>query len=415
MTEEVAALVLADNYIQTQCIDLVYSDGNEVFDEQVRFMHHRESQNLLDRTIEFLPEVEECAERMAAELGLLRPEIAVLVSYSKMVMYQELMQADLSDEPSAESILLEYFPEALRKIYSSEIRSHRLKSEIINTIVTNEFVNRLGPTFVFRMQQELNVSVGDIAAAFLIARSTFRMSELWASIESLDNIVSSDEQYRMQILVRGLIERATHWLLRSRQPSTGIEELVLRFQSGIDELIASMPECLADVQRKTLEQRINHFKQAGAPDDIALSVARVVPLSSSLDIVEIAMSLEQPVKEIASVYFAIGQHLELTWLRDQIGGLKVSSHWHTLATAELRSDLHYQQRHLCAEIASSTEQDLPGVERVALWAGRYPQAMGKFSTLVTELKANTSLDFAMLSLAVNEVHKLLRSDRPLAS
>ena len=415
MTEEVASLVLADNYIQTQCIDLVFNDGNEVFDEQVRFMHQLESQNLLDRTIEFLPDVEECAERMAAELGLLRPEIAVLVSYSKMVMYQELMQADLSDEPSAESILLDYFPEALREKYSNEIRSHRLKSEIINTVVTNEFVNRLGPTFVFRMQQELNVSVRDIAAAFLIARSIFRMPELWTSIESQDNFVSSEEQYRMQILVRGLIERATHWLLRSRQPSTGIEELVLRFQSGIDELIASMPECLADVQRKTLEQRINHFKQAGAPDEIALSVARVVPLSSSLDIVEIAMSLEQPVKEIASVYFAIGQHLELTWLRDEIGGLKVSSHWHTLATAELRSDLHYQQRHLCAEIASSTEQDLPGVERVTLWADRYPQAMGKFSTLVTELKANTSLDFAMLSLAVNEVHKLLRSDRPLAS
>jgi len=187
------------------------------------------------------------------------------------------MQADLSDESSAESILLEYFPEALRKKYSNEIRGHRLKSEIINTIVTNEFVNRLGPTFVFRMQQELNVSVRDIAAAFLIARSTFRMPELWASIESLDNIVSSDEQYRMQILVRGLIERATHWLLRSRQPSTGIEELVLRFQSGIDELIASMPECLADVQRKTLEQRINHFKQAGTGQGNSIRLFRHWP------------------------------------------------------------------------------------------------------------------------------------------
>ena len=415
MTDEVASLVLADNYIQTQCIDLAFNDGSDAFDEQVRFMLHLESQNLLDRSIEFLPDADECAERMAAELGLFRPEIAVLVSYSKMVMYQELMKADLSAEPSAESILLDYFPEELQKKYSSEIANHRLKPEIINTIVTNEVVNRLGPTFVFRMQQELNVSVRDIAAAFLIVRSTFRMPELWASIESLDNDVSSDEQYRMQILVRGLVERVTHWLLRSRQPSTSIGELVSHFQSGVDELISSMPESLAAVQRETLEQRINHFKQAGAPDDIALSVARVVPLSSSLDIVEIAMSLSQSVKEIASVYFALGQHLELTWLRDEIGGLKVSSHWHTLATAELRSDLHYQQRHLCAEVASSTDQSLPGAERVALWATRNPQAMDKFSALVTELKANTSIDFAMLSLAVNEVHKLLRSDRPLAS
>jgi len=415
MTDEVASLVLADNYIQTQCIDLVVADGSEAFDEQVRFMLHLENQNLLDRSIEYLPDADECAERMAAELGLFRPEIAVLVSYSKMVMYQELMKADLSAEVSAESILLDYFPEALHQEYRNEISNHRLKPEIINTIVTNELVNRVGPTFVFRMQQELNVSVRDIAAAFLIVRSVFRMPALWASIESLDNDVSSDEQYRMQILVRGLVERAIHWLLRSRQPSEGISELVSHFQSGLDELIDAMPDCLANVQRETLDQRINHFKNAGAPDDIALAVARVVPLSSSLDIVEIAQSLGQPVKEIASVYFAIGHHLELTWLRDEIGGLKVNSHWHSLATAELRSDLHYQQRHLCAEVARSTDQSLPGAERVNLWATRNPQAMEKFRALVTELKATASIDFAMLSLAVNEVHKLLRSDRPLAS
>jgi len=140
----------------------------------------------------------------------------------------------------------------------------------------------------------------------------------------------------------------------------------------------------------------------------------VVPLSSSLDIVEIARSLEQPVAGVAAVYFTLGQDLELSWLCERIGRLVSDSHWHKLATSELRSDLHYQQRHLCAEITSETEQELSAEQRVDTWARRNPIATEKYRALVAEMKASTTVDFAMLSLAINEVHKLLRSDRPLA-
>jgi len=415
MTDDVAAHVLRDNYLQTQCIDLCVVDGSLLLNEQSRFMQHLESIDRLDRSIEFLPDADEFADRMANEKSLLRPEIAVLVSYCKMVMFDELMASDFTADPALESVLINYFPNALGAGYKDPILNHRLRDEIIATVVTNDVVNRLGPTFVFRMQQELNASSSDVAAAFVITKEAFRLPTIWSAIESLDNRISAAEQYRMQILVRGLVERSAHWLIRTRNASSNIQDLIDRYQQGLDQLIEAMPQCLSLAEQQTLQQRIQHFTQAGAPEDTALAVARVVPLSSSLDIVDIASSLKQSVAGVASVYFALGQHLELSWLRERIGLLVASSHWHKLAISELRGDLHYQQRHLCAEVANATHAEQAATERVLSWATQHATAMARYHALIIDLKANTSIDFAMLSLAINEVHKLLRSDRPLAS
>ncbi|MBX2879002.1 MAG: NAD-glutamate dehydrogenase [Granulosicoccus sp.] len=414
MTDDVARLVLQDNYLQTQCIDLCAVEGQSALNEQSGFIQHLESINRLDRSIEYLPDSEEIAERLANNQSLLRPEIAVLVSYSKMVMFDELMDSELPADPALESVLCEYFPSALQKRFPEQILTHRLRSEIIATLVTNDVVNRLGPTFAFRMHQELNASASDVAAAFVIVREIFGLSALWADIEVLDNQIDASEQYRMQLLVRGLVERATHWLIRTRKTGSSIQEMIERYQPGLQELIDAMPACLSRAETITLEQRVRHFSVAGVPDQTATAVAKVVPMSSSLDIVEISRSLDQSVAGIAAVYFALGQYLELSWLRERIGELVASSHWHKLATSELRSDLHYQQRHLCAEVASATEPTLDPLERVSGWAQRNAQATEKYNALITDMKASTSVDFAMLSLAINEVHKLLQSVRPLA-
>jgi len=414
MTEEVGLLVLKDNYLQTQCIDICAVEAAASLDEQSRFMQFLEQGGRLDRAIEYLPDSEEIADRLANETGLARPEISVIVSYSKMIMYTELLSSTIPEDSALENVLVDYFPTALRTQFLEQIRDHRLRREIIATIVTNELVNRLGPTFAFRMQQELGAEAHDVAAAFVVVSNIFKMQSLWNSIESLDNKVDSDVQYQMVILVRGLVERATHWLLRSRKPAQGIQPLIERYADSLDQLMAAMPECLAAEHKETLGQRVEYFSGASVPDEVAMQVARVVPLSSALDIVEIAQSVEQPIGDIAAVYFELGGHLDLYWLRDRIGELRMSSHWHTLAASELRSDLHYQHRHLCAEITSSTTETQPPMERVDAWIQQNP-AVRKYEALIAEMKASSVVDFAMLSLAVNEVHKLLRSERALAS
>jgi len=415
MTDDVGLLVLQDNYLQTQCISQSIGPGGVSLDEAQRFMQHLESIDRLNRSIEFLPDNEEIADRLAAEQGLSRPEVAVLVSYSKMVMYDDLLASDFAQQPALQQALLEYFPSVLAEQFEDRIAAHRLRPEIIVTVVTNELVNRLGPTFAFRMQHELGVSAAAIAEAFVAVRAIFQMPKLWASIETLDNKASAEIQNQMQLLVRGLVERSTHWLLRSRRASQRIDEVIAQFQPGISELIDNMPDCLAAPNRETLEQRIHFFVNADVTEDTATAVSQVVPLSSSLDIVEIASSTNTPVAAAAKVYFELGNHLELQWLREQIGELQARSHWHTLSKAELRSDLHYQQRHLSAEVIISANDELSPEQMVQRWSSANQTAVNKYSDLIIEMKASSVVDFAMLSLAVNEVHKLLSSDRPLAA
>ncbi|MBX2836915.1 MAG: NAD-glutamate dehydrogenase [Gammaproteobacteria bacterium] len=414
MTAEVASLVLRDNYLQTQCISQVLSEAAINLDEQAQFMTHLENTERLDREIEHLPSTEDIADRMANGDGLTAPEIAVLVSYSKLVLYDELLESSLSEDPALADLLIEYFPMPLQQQYRQEILSHRLQREIICSVITNEFINRLGPTFGYRMYRELGTSAADVVSAFIAVRSIFNMPTLWAAIEALDNAVASDIQIQMNILVRGLVERATHGLLRIRSGYKTIDQVIAQYKEGIAELIQAMPDCLSSSSKKTLNQRVTFFTDAKVPAATALQVAQVVPMSSSLDIVEVSSSLNETVAHTATVYFELGRALDLQWLREEIAGLAVTSHWHVLAKAELRSDLHYQQRYLAAEIISSTNQMPSAFERVKLWSENNAGPLEKFTALMLDIKASSDVDFAMLSLAVNEVHKLLNSDRPLS-
>ena len=408
MTDEVADLVLADNYAQTQAISIENSRAPALLEEHARFMSTLESQDKLNRAIEYLPDAEEIAERMLKKQGLARPELSVLVSYSKMTMYDELLSSDLPEDDFLATRLVEYFPQPLRKKFSAQISSHRLRREIIATIVTNEFVNRVGPTFAHRMHDQLGAHAAEVCKAFVAGSMIFDMHQMWADIESLDNKVPAGTQLELLALVNGLSERCVHWLVRNRRTEQGIDKTVAYFKDGVSKLRASMPTPLAEINQKTLQARTSYFIEAGVPDDLASRVAMVVPYSSALDIIDIATIAKEKVEEVAEVFFTLGSILELQWLRDQISALEVSNHWHLLAKSGLRTDLHARQSDLAAEVLRAEKPKAKPQARVAAWQQSNSEAIDKYTRLMAEMKASKTVDFAMLSLAVNEVHNLQR-------
>ncbi len=414
MTDDVSDLVLVDNYQQTQCISLALKESAVMLEEHARFITEMESAGKLNRTIEFLPDTDTIAERKAQGNGLSAPELAVIVAYSKMDIYQQLLTSDLLDDPFFEEGLLRYFPTQLSQQFATEILNHQLRREIIATQVTNSLVNRLGPTFLFRLQDELGARTTEIAAAYVAVRSLFDMRDLWQSIEQLDNAISSATQTEMLLMVRGWVERSIHWLVKNRRCNDGIEPLITYFSSGLQELMSQIPAVLAAPNQSTYAARCNYFKDAGVPQEIAARVASVVPLSSAFDILDIAHGSDTNLPVSAGVYYQLGEFLQLQWLREQIANLDVGNHWHALAKSALRSDLHYQQRHLCAELLSSAPAQKTAIELVDDWAADNSGPLDIYSQRLNDLKSSASVDYAMLSLAVNEVHKLLKSDRPLA-
>ncbi len=405
MTDEVGELVLRDNYYQTQAISIENTRAPMLIEEHARFISTLESQGKLNRHIEYLPDSEAIAERMAKKQGLTRPELAVLVSYSKMTLYEDLLSSSLPEDSFLATQLTAYFPKPLRKKFAHQIGRHRLRREIVATVVCNEFVNRIGPTFTHRIHDQLGAHPADVCRAFVAGSALFDMPALWRDIEALDNQVSASTQIELLALVNGLSERCIHWLTRNRRTSQGIQSIIDYFKSDTVKLSNSMPGPLAEINRKTLQARVRHFTDAGVPEKLASRVSMLVPYSSALDIVDIAKMDDEKVEHVADVFFTLGSHLDLQWLRDQIAALTAGNHWHLLAKSGLRSDLHARQSSLTRDVLRTAKQGKPP-QRVQHWQQSNADSIEKYTRLIAEMKASKSMDFAMLSLAVNEVHNL---------
>jgi glutamate dehydrogenase len=412
MTDEVAELVLGDNYGQTQAISITTLQAPALLAEHARFIRRLEHQGKLERAGEFLPTTKAIADRLAAQQGLSTPEIAVLLAYSKMTLYEELLSSDVPEDPYLSHELPRHFPKRLGERFGAAMNKHRLRREIIATHITNNMVNRVGPTFAFRMRQETGASAPDIARAYTAAHEIFAIHELWAQIESLDNQVAARSQLAMLTDVGGLFERATLWLLRNRRPPLDIASTVAYFQTGVGELADSFPTPLAAENRLTLKQRTKDFASDGVPQPLATRVAGLFALSSALDIVEVAKVAKRDMPFVATLYFALGARLELQWLREQIATLKVRNHWHTLAKSALRNDLHIQQRNLTAEVLRHASGTVRAKPLVDTWIEANQAIVDFFMELMSDLKANDTVDFAMLSVALSEVHNLLRGEAP---
>jgi glutamate dehydrogenase len=429
MTDNVSALVLRDNYLQTQCISLTLANASTQLEEHTRLIEYLEDTGRLNRAIEFLPDAEVIADRQNRGHGLTAPEIAVLVAYSKMDIYEKMLDSSLVEDSYFDSELLLYFPDQLSNGFAPQTLQHQLRKEIIATQVTNSLVNRLGPTFILQLQEELGGTVAEIATAYVAVKQLFNMRRLWASIEGLDNKIDNALQTELLLIVRGWVERGVHWLVKNRRCNNGVQAIVDHFDTGLQILINCVPASLAAPTRQSFDSRCARFEAEGVPSDIAVTVSSAFPLSTAFDILDIATttsaadSCEVGVETIAAVYYELGEYLQIQWLREQIANLEVHNHWHSLAKSALRSDLHYRQRHLCAEILAQHDMadNTTGAEAnaspaglVEAWGNKSRSQLEVYMQRLQDLKSMGNADYAMLSLAVAEVTKLLQSDRPLA-
>ncbi|HET6828511.1 MAG TPA: NAD-glutamate dehydrogenase, partial [Ramlibacter sp.] len=311
MTDEVAALVLRDNYFQTQALSICRRLATRQLDDQARFMRFLEKKGQLHRAIEFLPTDEEIAERKQKGLGLTTPEQAVLLAYSKMWLNDELMASDLPEDPWVATALARYFPSRLRESFAGHIPRHPLRREIIVTHVLNSMVNRVGPTFVHRLAEITGATAPQIVRAYLATREVFGFVPTWQQIEALDTRVPDAVQAEMVIALRGLIVRATTWFLRSRRLHEPTEQQVKRFAPALAALRARLEAQAGSSERAAA------WVQAGVPQALAWHVDAADGLFNALDIADIAEASRRPLEETAEVHIGVGERLGLERLRQQ--------------------------------------------------------------------------------------------------
>jgi len=409
MTEEVGQLVLRDNYQQTQALSLAVAQAASMVDVHARYIRALENAGKLNRELEFLPSEETLAERKSEGMGLTAPEFAILLSYTKITLYGDLLESDVVEDPYLSGELERYFPTPLRERFREQMDGHRLRREITATSVANSMVNRGGTSFAYRLQEETGAPPPDIARAYAVAREVFGMRDLWARIEALDARIDAQTQTRMLLDARKLVERATRWLLRNRRPPLDIAATVSYFSQRASELSGRVPDLLLDGDREALERATQRLVEADVPPDLAGRVAILRTMFSALDIVDVADATDQPVETAAAVYFTLGDRLKLHWLREHIEALPRDNRWRALARAALRDDQYSQQAELTAEILRTTPDDLPAAERIDAWVDANRRPVERAMQVLTDINASGAFGLATLSVALREIRNLITS------
>jgi glutamate dehydrogenase len=398
MTDEVAAMVLRDNYDQTGALATARAQAAPMVDVHARYLRRLESDSGLDRAIEFLPSDEVLAQRRSAGTGLTSPEFAVLLAYTKLDVSHRLLASDACEDPWFERELIAYFPAPLRdERFASAMARHPLRREIIATRVTNLLVDRAGTSFIHRLTEETGATVPELARAHAAAWEIFGLEELWSAVEALDTVVPAATQIDMMLLIRRLAERASRWLVRHGPKPLDVAAALAAFGPGAARLAGLLPALQSPADREVAETRAAGWVEAGAGEALADRVAALDTLAPALDVVQVAGGVDG-VADVAVVYFALGTALELDWLRDRIGALPRDDRWQGLARSALGDDYARERAALTAEVLGGG-----GLEQ---WTARHRPAIDRFLLVIDDIRAGATPDLATLSVAMREARAL---------
>lgn len=406
MTDDVAHHVLMDNYYQTQALSLLEHQAADLLPEHADFMRSMEKAGLLNRKVEFLPDDEEIVERLRLRKGLTRPELSLIVSYSKLAFTNDLLDSKLPDDPSMMDWVEGYFPETLRKKFKPEIASHQLRREIIATAVSNTIINRLGPTFVRKVTERTGADSADVANAYLIVRDAFGLATLWESIEALDNKAPALTQIKAILKTARLAERETYWILtRLGRKADRIKDGA-QFSAAVAELRKNIGRILSPDVLKNMDMRVEEWRSNGLPDKLAREIALLPLIGAAFDLIKISQSLRVDITKAAQVYFALGSLFHFERLRLKAQNMGSDNPDLSGVMRGLVDSFNMIQSDMTARVLSDAGKKPFNGDLVSYWVERCCPRAQSVIALIDDLQANGSVDLAMLVTVDQQLRSL---------
>jgi len=410
MTEEVAELVLLNNYRQVQAISLEEKRSLFSMAEYQRFISKLESQGKLNRKLEYIPSDEELAEQRSAGRGLTRPELSILISYCKADLKETLLSTSVPDDLYLSKELVTAFPNKMEESFGSELTQHRLCREIVATQIANQIVNFMGINFVDRLMTSTGASVESIVRAYVLVRDIFDLESMWEMIEVLDYQVDAEIQSEMMSNLQYLVRHATRWFVRNRRAELNCQVEMDNFHDHVSRISQNLGELLRGEPRELWEQAYSRYTDAGVPSSLAQVVAGSGSLYAALGIIEVARELDRPLEHAAAAFFGLGERLELQWFSRQLNELRVDNYWQALARDAFRDDLDWQQRALMATVLKMHKPEGGSIEeQLEDWVALNEGLLERWNRVLADLKNAKHQDYAMYTVAVRELFDLART------
>ena len=407
MTDDVAALVLEDNRAQTLALSIARHQAAPMVDVHARYLRSLEVEGLLNRALEFLPTDKQLAERASAGLGLTTPEFAVLLAYTKDTNTAVVLDSDLPDDAYVQRELPRYFPSALEDRFAAVMGGHRLRRDIVATMLTNEMVNMAGTSFDFRMTDETGAGVADITRAHVVAADVNGLSSWWSRIDALEGTVDADGQIELFLGLRRVVERGVLWLLRHRRPPIDLAATVAAFGPGIAELAGGLRAVVRGPMGANLAGAVEDSLNAGVPSDLAEASATWPLLHTGWDIVEVAQARGRSALDAAAVYWGLFDGLDVAWLWERVGKLPRTDRWQSHARAAQRDDMMATLRDLSDDALRAGDVFTPPAELVARWLADNEHNVRRVLEVFVEIRTGNVFDLTTLSVALRQLRNVV--------
>jgi glutamate dehydrogenase len=407
MTDDVAALVLEDNRLQALALSIAQAGGAQATGSYLRLIDMLEERGQLDRKTEGLADSETLVRRAADSPGgggggLVRPELATLLSSAKLALQEALEDSRLPDDPGLEAELFAAFPPAMRSKFKADIRSHRLRREIIATRITNRLVNRIGMIHPFELVEEEGASLAQVAGAFVAAEQLFAMEPVWQAIE----LAEMPEQARILLNRRSAsamrIQMAD--LLRAGVGAVQPSLLIAELAGGVTEISQNADNLLGGEARLQSERLRSEFSAAGAPVREAAMVAHLADLDGAVGLCKLARKTGLAIPALTHAFSAIGASLGLDWVQATASQLRPADPWERLLTASLARDFQQIRIEFLRRICSKKGDPLAAVEG---WVEDRADAVRQFRAMVARAQTAAPVTPTMLAQIAGQARNVL--------
>jgi glutamate dehydrogenase len=400
MTEDVAELVLEDNRLQSLALSIAEAGGVKALPGYIRTIELLEASGRLDRKVEGLASTEDLIRRTQEGRGLTRPELAVVLSISKLVLQDAAEELQLSEDRLVQPQLFEAFPKPMRKPHADSIRAHRLRNDIVATKVANRLVNRLGPGVAFDLTEEEGSSLKQVIAAFLVAERLLDLDRLWREIEE----DSLPEAVRIELFSIAAASIRAHLsdIIRAASGETRVDALCKLLEPGVRKISAAAAKLIRAEVRNEAAARRDHLIALGASEDIVRGLVRLYELDGVFGIAALAARKKIDELALTRAYTRLGEAIGLDWAQQQVARFVPADQWERLLTAGLARD--FEQ--LRIEFLSRRRNENPDAA-VDAWIGEQHARIDQFRQLIGRARTEGHVSAPMLAQIAGQARILL--------
>ena len=407
LTDQVAALVLLDNRAQSRAVSLDEQRAIESADDFRDLITRLEKMGLLDRAAETLPTFEAITERLAEGGTFTRPELSVLLAYSKLWLQAEVLKSTLPDDPVLEGYLVGYFPPAaVQETGEEALRAHRLRREIIALQLASDLIDLMGSAFVMRLARDTGRGADEVARAWTVAAQLSEHRALIQQMAAQGKPVPYAVAYRWLLGLARVLERTTRWVLQSTPLERTTAELIADYRDGIAALRGHFGDLVAGEDRELYEERVAEIRQLGADDALARDLITLRFLDQLLEILRVGKETGATPLDAARAYYRVSELLSVPWVRKAIFETADEDRWEQRAAHTLADDLS-RAHHRLGRGGDGSRAGSADIDRVTdrLIHSR-EREVARYHSLLEEIRGEPTMSLSGLSVAVREIASL---------